>query len=57
MRTIVDDAGVAVNLPAVPLRIVTLHHSQLTMPLIELGVLPAARSPLACQTFQNGPTP
>lgn len=41
MRTLTDDAGVEVTFPAAPERIVTLHDSQLTIPLIELGVLPA----------------
>lgn len=41
MRTITDDTGVEVTFPAQPQRIVTLHDSQLTIPLIELGVLPA----------------
>jgi iron complex transport system substrate-binding protein len=40
-RTIVDDTGVEVTFPATPMRIVTLHDSQLTIPLIELGVMPA----------------
>jgi len=41
LRTLTDDAGVPVTFPAAPQRIVTLHDSQLTIPLIELGVLPA----------------
>jgi iron complex transport system substrate-binding protein len=41
MRTITDDSGTEVTFPAAPQRIVTLHDSQLTIPLIELGVLPA----------------
>ena len=40
-RIITDDTGVEVVFPASPSRIVTLHDSQLTIPLIELGVLPA----------------
>ena len=40
MRTITDDSGVEVTFPAQPQRIVTLHDSQLAIPLIELGVLP-----------------
>ncbi len=39
--TITDDTGVEVVFPAAPERIVTLHDSQLTIPLIELGILPA----------------
>jgi len=40
-RTITDDTGTEVVFPAQPQRIVTLHDSQLAIPLIELGVLPA----------------
>lgn len=40
-RVIVDDTGVEVTFPFNPQRIVTLHDSQLTIPLIELGLLPA----------------
>lgn len=40
-RTITDDTGVEVTFPVAPKRIVALHDSQLTIPLIELGVLPA----------------
>ena len=40
MRTITDDTGAEVTFPAQPQRIVTLHDSQLAIPLIELGVLP-----------------
>ncbi len=39
MRTITDDSGTEVTFPATPQRIVTLHDSQLAIPLIELGVL------------------
>lgn len=35
-----DDAGRSVEVPARPTRIVTLHDSSLTVPLIELGILP-----------------
>lgn len=41
MRTVTDDTGTEVTFPARPERIVTLHDSQLTIPLIELGILPA----------------
>lgn len=40
-RTLTDDTGTEVTVPAAPERIVTLHDSTLTVPLIELGVLPA----------------
>jgi iron complex transport system substrate-binding protein len=40
-HTLTDDSGVEVTFPAAPQRIVTLHDSQLTIPLIELGILPA----------------
>ncbi len=54
MRTITDDAGVEVTFPARPLRIVTLHDSQLTIPLIELGLLPAGSHG---RTDENGENP
>lgn len=54
MRTITDDAGVEVTFPAQPQRIVTLHDSQLTIPLIELGVLPAGSHG---RTDDNGANP
>ena len=37
----VDGAGVEVSIPAHPKRIVALHDSALTVPLLELGVVPA----------------
>lgn len=39
-RSYVDDAGIEVQVPVDPQRIVTLHDSSLTTPLIELGVMP-----------------
>ena len=41
-RTIIDDAGRSVEIPANPQRIVSLHDLYFSVPLIELGVLPAA---------------
>ncbi|WP_159995483.1 ABC transporter substrate-binding protein [Roseomonas sp. 18066] len=38
----VDDAGRRVALPSAPLRVVTLHDSDLALPLLELGVTPVA---------------
>lgn len=40
MRSFTDDAGRTVDIPAKPLRIVSLHDLSLTIPLIELGVFP-----------------
>jgi len=40
-RSIIDDTGVEVTFPARPTRIASLHDSQLTIPLLELGVIPA----------------
>lgn len=39
-RSFTDDAGRTVEIPAEPLRIVSLHDLSLTIPLIELGVMP-----------------
>lgn len=39
-RTFVDDAGRSVDIPAKPLRIVSLHDLSITVPLLELGVTP-----------------
>lgn len=39
-RTITDDTGTAVEIPAEPRRIVSLHDSATTLPLLELGVPP-----------------
>lgn len=39
-RTIVDDSGTEVTIPADPQRIVALHDLSLTVPLLELGVRP-----------------
>ena len=36
-RTIVDDTGTEVDIPIKPMRIVSLHDSVLTVPLLELG--------------------
>lgn len=41
-REITDDAGRAVTVPVAPQRIVSLHDLDLTIPLIELGVMPVA---------------
>ncbi len=38
MRTVTDDTGTEVSIPGKPLRIVSLHDSVLTVPLLELGV-------------------
>jgi iron complex transport system substrate-binding protein len=40
IRTIIDDTGTEVVIPVKPLRIVSLHDSVLTVPLLELGVMP-----------------
>lgn len=37
MRAITDDTGTEVSIPVKPLRIVSLHDSVLTVPLLELG--------------------
>jgi len=39
---VIDDAGRTVNVPDKPLRIVSLDDIELTLPLLELGVVPAA---------------
>lgn len=39
-RSYTDDAGRTVEVPVAPKRIVTLHDSSLTVPLVELGVIP-----------------
>lgn len=39
-RVVTDDTGTEVTIPVKPLRIVTLHDSVLTIPLLELGVTP-----------------
>jgi iron complex transport system substrate-binding protein len=39
-RTVVDDTGTEVTIPVEPKRIVALHDSSLTIPLLELGVIP-----------------
>ena len=41
-RSITDDTGRTVTVPARPLRIAALHDIDITIPLIELGVTPAA---------------
>ncbi|WP_341487633.1 ABC transporter substrate-binding protein [Pararhizobium sp. A13] len=41
-RTFNDDAGRTVTVPARPTRIASLHDIDITIPLIELGVIPAA---------------
>lgn len=41
-RRLVDDAGRTVDVPARPLRIVSMHDLDITIPLIELGVFPVA---------------
>ncbi len=41
MRSFTDDAGRTVDIPVAPLRIVSLHDVSLTLPLLELGVIPA----------------
>lgn len=40
MRTVTDDTGTEVSIPVKPLRIVSLHDTQLTIPLIKLGIMP-----------------
>lgn len=40
MRQIKDDLGRDIQIPVLPTAIVALHDSMLTLPLIELGVLP-----------------
>ncbi|UYN99816.1 MAG: ABC transporter substrate-binding protein [Devosia sp.] len=39
-RSFTDDLGRVVEVPVKPLRIVSLHDSNLTVPLLELGVVP-----------------
>jgi len=41
-RSFTDDTGRTVTVPARPLRIAALHDIDITIPLIELGVMPAA---------------
>ncbi len=41
-RQIVDDAGRSVDVPDRPLRIISLDDADLTVPLLELGVIPIA---------------
>ena len=40
MRTITDDTGLEVTLPANPQRIISGHDLPITLPLIELGIFP-----------------
>jgi iron complex transport system substrate-binding protein len=40
-RSFTDDTGRTVDIPVAPLRIVSLHDVSLTLPLLELGVIPA----------------
>ncbi|MCE0505904.1 ABC transporter substrate-binding protein [Roseivivax sp. GX 12232] len=40
VRTVTDDTGTEVTIPTEPKRIVSLHDSVLTVPLIELGAMP-----------------
>jgi iron complex transport system substrate-binding protein len=40
-RSFTDDAGRTVDIPVAPLRIVSLHDVSLTLPLLELGIIPA----------------
>ncbi len=42
MRSFTDDAGRVVEVPRQPLRIVSMHDLDITIPLIELGVPPVA---------------
>lgn len=39
-RSFTDDAGRIVDIPTQPLRIVSLHDVSLTLPMLELGVIP-----------------
>src|SRR5690606_2836491 len=39
-RSYTDDTGRVVDIPADPQRIVSLHDVSLTLPLLELGVIP-----------------
>jgi iron complex transport system substrate-binding protein len=39
-RSFTDDAGRVVEVPVAPKRVVTLHDSSLTVPLVELGIIP-----------------
>ena len=41
-RSVTDDTGRTITVPAKPLRIAALHDIDITIPLIELGVMPAA---------------
>ncbi|MEM9811034.1 MAG: ABC transporter substrate-binding protein [Pseudomonadota bacterium] len=50
-RPFVDDLGREVEVPASPERIVALHDSMLTLPLIELGIMPVAT---ATRTAEDG---
>lgn len=40
MRAYTDDAGIEVQVPVDPQRIVSMHDSSLTTPLLELGIVP-----------------
>ncbi|ARO16009.1 iron complex transport system substrate-binding protein (plasmid) [Ketogulonicigenium robustum] len=56
-RTWVDDAGISVEVPTHPQRIVSMHDSSLTTPLIELGVIPVgsfSRTDSNGQPFMRG---
>ncbi|GLQ10491.1 protein translocase component YidC [Devosia yakushimensis] len=56
-RSFTDDAGRIVEVPVHPLRIVSLHDSSLTVPLIELGVIPVGsfgRPGADGQTYMRG---
>lgn len=58
-RSFTDDAGRIVEVPASPRRIVTLHDSSLTVPLLELGIMPVGsfgRSGADGETYMRGAT-
>ncbi|WIY23627.1 TroA family protein [Parasedimentitalea psychrophila] len=40
MRNLTDEKGTEVSVPVCPQRIVSLHDLKLTIPLIELGIIP-----------------
>lgn len=40
MRTVTDDSGVDVTYPAEPKRVVSLHDSLITIPMLEMGIMP-----------------
>jgi len=42
MHPFIDDVGRSVDIPVRPLRIVSMHDVDITIPLIELGVMPVA---------------